>query len=143
MLCGILTWTGWGIAVCMLIWKVVDTLRNRPVIKVFIGLSENKRLMNLTVINVGRRPVNLIKAGLQYADGYNFDFPPIVNISLGWFYNMQPRSNSLILKQIRYFLNELIKEGAPTKVKFIYFTDESGRRYRVKLTNHIRDALHS
>jgi len=139
----IIIWSGWIVAVGMGIWKIVETLRNRPAIKAFIGLSENKRLIKLTVINVGHRPVNLIRAGLQYADGYNFDFPPIVNISLGWFYNMQPRSNSLILKQIKYFLNELSEQGAPTKVKFIYFTDESGHRYRVKLPSHIRDALHS
>ena len=140
MLDVIITWSGWLVAVGMGIWKVADTLRNRPAIKFFIGLSEDENLVNLTVINTGRQPVNLIRAGLQYSDGSSFDFPHGLTPNLGWFYNMQPKLNPLSLKYIKEFINE-IDADAPIFVKFIYVTAENGDRYRVKIPSHIRDAL--
>ena len=142
MLNEIITWSGWFAAISMGIWKVVDALRNRPAIKFFIGISEAEKLLYLTVINAGRRPVNLIRAGLQYSDGSCFDFPHSLNVNLGWFYNMQPKINPLRLKHIKELINE-IDADAPIVVKFIYVTAENGDRYRVKISSHMRDALHS
>lgn len=142
MLDEIIKWSGWLVAIGMVIWKVVDTLRNRPAIKFFIGMSEAENLVYLTVINGGRRPVNLIKAGLQYSDGSRFDFPHSLNVNLGWFYNMQPKINPLSLKRMKEFISE-IDADAPIMVKFIYVTAENGDRYRIKIPSHIRDALHS
>jgi hypothetical protein len=136
----IITWSGWLVAVGMGIWKIVETLRNRPAIKFFVGLSRDENLVNLTVVNAGRRPVNLIEAGLQYSDGCRFDFPNYLNVHLGWFYNMQPKFNHLSLKHIKEFVSEI---GAPTMAKFIYFTAENGDSYRVKIPSYIRDQLYS
>ena len=142
MLDEIIKWSGWLVALGMVIWKVADTLRNRPAIKFFIGMSEAENLLYLTVINVGRRPVNLIRAGLQYSDRSSFDFPHSLDVHFGWYYNMQPKINRLSLKHLKEFISE-IDADAPIMVKFIYVTAENGDKYRVKIPSDIRDALHS
>jgi hypothetical protein len=138
MLDVIIEWSGWLVAIGMVIWKVVETLRNRPAIRFFVGLSETEDWLKLTVVNRGRRPVNLIEAGLQYPNGYRFDFPNTLNVQLGWFYTKQPKFNQLSLENIKEFISEI---GAPTVAKFIYFTAENGDNYKVKIPNDIRDKL--
>lgn len=142
MLDVIITWSGWLVAIGMVIWKVVETLRNRPAIKFSIGMSEAENLLYFIVVNEGRRPMNLISAGLQYSDGCSFDFPSRLNVHLGWFYNRQPRIIRLSLKHIKDLINE-IDADAPIVVKFIYVTNENGDRYRAKIASPIRDKLHT
>jgi len=90
MLDEIIKWTGWFIAVAMTVWKIVETLRNRPKIKFFIGLSKEENQINLTVMNIGRRPINLIGSGLQFPDGFCYSFPhnlpQALDIYYGWLY---------------------------------------------------------
>jgi len=101
---------------------------------------ENGGMVNLTVINVGRRPVNLIRAGFQYQDGMTFQFPSSWQIQPNWLYNMQTQMFHLPLKQLKEFIN---KHEAPVRVKFIYFTSESGDPYKIKIPSGIIQALHS
>jgi hypothetical protein len=136
----IIKWSGWGLAIGMVVWRVVDAVRNRTKVKFFVGVSKDKNTLNFVVINTGRRPVNLIRAGLQYPDGTDFDFPPGWDIQLGQLYNMQMKFNSLSLEHIKESIREL---DAPFMVNFIYVTDERGHRHRVKIPSNVKDELYS
>ena len=144
MLDEIIKWTGWFIAVVMIIWKIVDTLRNRTRIKFFIGLSVEEGIINHTVINIGHNPVILNKLKLKFPDGYYCDIPQESDIFYGKLDYMQPKTNRLNVNAIKTLIKELVDKGMnQVAPKYIYYVSDKGKEFKVKIPNKIRaDILH-
>jgi len=135
-------WTGWAIAAFMAAWRIFDALRNRTIIKFFIGISVEEGIINHTVINVGRSPVILTKLELKFPDGYYCPIPQESEIFYGKLDYMTPRINRLNVQAIKTLIKKLADEGmkkiAP---KYICIVSDKGNKYKTKIPDKIRTEL--
>ncbi len=134
----LITWTGWIAAIGVGIWEIVKVCRNRIAIKLdVILLSNSGQWVYITITNVGRRPVNFIRAGFQYSNGDSEDFPATWNIAPGWVYKTQPRGTGLSINAIK----QLVKSRSE-KMESVYFIDEQGRPYETKIPDSVKQLVY-
>ena len=138
----IIKWSGWLLAVGMVIWKIVDVVRNRTIIKFFVGISVREGIINHTVINVGRNPVILNKLELEFPDGYCVPIPQDSGVFYGKLGYMEPKINRLNIHAIKALIQKLVGDGMKCVApKFVYYVNDKGNKYKVKIPAHIKAEL--
>ena len=79
------------VAIGMASWKIIDTLRDRPDIKINTILHpQNSNIVIFNVSNSGHRVVDLIGIGFQLSNGQIFDVPRKWGYSMGWVFINRP-----------------------------------------------------
>jgi len=134
MLDSFILWSGWIAAVGIAIFEIVKAYRNR--IRVEVSLTISPEELCIGVHNWGRRPVNLVEAGLKYANGtdsvYNdvtSDFPDLLYRNDG--------------RNLCFKIDEVVEElkSRNTQVVYGYFADEAGREYKKEASKALSDYL--
>ncbi len=127
-------WSGWIAAVGIAIYEIVKAYRNR--IKIKVTLTVSKKELCIGVHNWGRRPVNLIEAGLRYANGKSSIYDDLDNFFPQLLYKNDGRNLCFNTKEV---INEL--KANDTEIIYGYFADESGREYKTKASDEFREVI--
>ncbi|MHA2066797.1 MAG: hypothetical protein ACXABY_20700, partial [Candidatus Thorarchaeota archaeon] len=86
--------------------------------------------------NLGRRPVNLVEAGLRYTNGMGSVYDDLSHFFPQLLYKNDGRN---LCFQIAEVAKELKSHN--TEIMYGYFTDEAGREYKKKASSALKDYI--
>ena len=132
----IIAWSGWIVAVGMAIWKIVETRRNRPNIRVTIPIATDQ-VITIAADNEGRKPINLVWAGFRFANGFEFGYPSDGQIFPLWLFSKKGIAVDFDIKIIK----DILKKDN-TVIEFICFTDETGRKFKGEIPEEWRKTIY-
>ena len=127
-------WSGWIAAVGIAIYELVKAYLNRTRINLSFNIVGDD--LCISIHNWGRRAVTLIEAGLVYQNGQGKSYDersPEFPMAL---FNMD--GFNLCFK-----MKDVIRESGSknTYLDFGYFTDQSGRMFKIVLPEELRPHL--